>query len=139
MLRYMLDTDISSYFIHGSHASVERRMSGLSRDEVCISVITKGELLFGVEISPRRDRQAKGVAGYLEYVQVLDFPSGAAQEYASLRAELQRSGKPIGGNDTLLAAHARHLGLIFVTNNTREFARVPGLTIENWTEEPRAM
>ena len=134
MPRYMLDTDISSYLMNGSHAGIDRRMKKLSWDEVCISAITKCELLFGVEVSPRREKQALGVAQYLRYMPVLDFPSEAGHEYALIRAELKRLGKLIGGNDLLIAAHARHLGLILVTNNVREFSRVAGLKIENWSE-----
>jgi tRNA(fMet)-specific endonuclease VapC len=70
----------------------------------------------------------------MEYMPVLDFPADAAREYASLRAALKRQGTPIGNNDMLVAAHALHLGLTLVTNNVREFSRVPGLKIENWTE-----
>jgi tRNA(fMet)-specific endonuclease VapC len=110
-------------------------MKKLSWDEVCVSAITKCELLYGVEVSPRREQQALGVAQYLRYMPVLDFPSEAGREYALIRAELKRSGKLIGGNDLLIAAHARHLGLILVTNNVREFNRVASLKIENWSEE----
>ena len=138
-MRYMLDTDIASYVSRGAHPSVERRLAGMGPGDVCISAITRCEMLYGVEVSPRRDRDAALVRGFLAYIHVLDYPAAAAEDYALIRGELKRQGKLIGPNDFLLAAHARHLGLIFVTNNTREFARVPGLTIENWTEEPRAM
>jgi len=134
-MRYMIDTDIASYFIKGSNKGVMQRMAGLEWDVLCISSIVKSELLFGVEVSPRRHKEADGVDLFLRYVNVLDLPSDAAVEYALIRADLQRKGTPIGANDLFIAAHARHLGLTLVTNNTREFSRVPGLKIENWAEE----
>ncbi len=133
-MRYMLDADIASYFSQGSHPSVDRRMAELDRDDVCISAITRSEILYGVEVSPRRERDAARVANFLAYTTVLDYPSGAAEDYALIRGELKRAGKIIGPNDLFVAAHARHLGLTLVTNNTREFSRVPGLLLENWAE-----
>jgi tRNA(fMet)-specific endonuclease VapC len=134
-MRYMLDTDIASYFMKGSNPGLMRRMQELEWDDFCISCITKSELLFGVEVSPRRQKEAEGVELFLRYVNVMDLPSEAAAEYAGIRAELQRKGTPIGANDLFIAAHARHLGLTLVTNNTREYSRVPGLKIENWAED----
>jgi len=133
MPSFMFDTDISSYVIRGTHPSIQKRMRDLPTDAICISAITKCEMLFGVENSQRSD-VAEGVSQFMEYMPVLDFPADAAREYASLRAALKRQGKPIGNNDMLVAAHALHLGLTLVTNNVREFSRVPGLKIENWTE-----
>jgi len=135
LIRYMLDTDIASYFIKGSNRGVMQRMSELEWDQLCISCIAKSELLFGVEVSPRRLKEAEGVDLFLRYVKVLDLPSDAADEYAAIRATLQQKGTPIGANDLFIAAHARHLDLTLVTDNTREFSRVPGLKIENWAEE----
>ncbi len=133
MPRFMFDTDISSYVIKGTHPSIQQRMRDLPSDAICISAITKCEMLFGVENS-QKPHVAEGVNRYLEYMLVLDFPADAAREYASLRAALKRQGTPIGNNDMLVAAHALHLGLTLVTNNVREFSRVPGLKIENWAE-----
>jgi tRNA(fMet)-specific endonuclease VapC len=101
----------------------------------CVSAITKSELLYGVEVSPRRAHDAAAVDQFLRYIEILDYPSAAAEEYALLRGELKRQGKLIGPNDLLLAAHARHLGLTLVTNNVHEFSRVSGLKLENWAEE----
>jgi tRNA(fMet)-specific endonuclease VapC len=101
--------------------------------DVCISVITKAELLFGVEMSPRRAHDEAALGAFLAYVEVLDFPDQAALDYAKIRADLQKKGTMIGANDLFIAAHARSLGLTLVTNNTREFRRVPHLTTENWT------
>jgi tRNA(fMet)-specific endonuclease VapC len=97
-------------------------------------VISKAEMLYGIEISPRRQKDQAALDEFLRYVEVLDFPAGAALDYALIRADLKHRGTPIGGNDLLIAAHARYLGLTLATNNTREYWRVPGLKTENWTE-----
>jgi tRNA(fMet)-specific endonuclease VapC len=132
MPRYMLDTDTTSYIMKRSNDSVLRRLKKTLVSDVWISVITKAELLFGVEMSPRRSQDEAALDAFLAYVGVLDFPDQAALDYAKIRADLQRKGTIIGGNDLFIAAHARSLGLTLVTNNTREFRRVPHLTTENW-------
>ncbi len=100
--------------------------------DVCVSVITKSELLFGVEVSPRRQQDEAALGAFLSYVEVLDFPDEASFHYARIRADPKLQGAMIGANDLLIAAHARSLGLTLVTNNTRECKRVPNLAIENW-------
>ena len=131
-LRYMLDTDICSYIMKRSHPVLLRRLQRVAVDSVCISVITKAELLYGVEISPHREQDEAAVRLFLRHVEVVDLEDGAAPAYAEIRAALKKKGAMIGGNDLLIAAHARSLGLTLVTNNTREFGRVPGLSVENW-------
>jgi tRNA(fMet)-specific endonuclease VapC len=132
MPRYMLDTDTCSYIMKRSNDAVLKRLSALPVSDVCISVITKSELLFGVEVSPRRRQDAAALSAFLHYIEVLDFPDEASLHYARIRADLRRLGS-IGANDLFIAAHARSLGLTLVTNNTREFGRVSRLVIENWT------
>jgi tRNA(fMet)-specific endonuclease VapC len=136
MSRYMLDTDTCSYIMKRSNDAVLRRLQKVPVSEVCISVITKSELLFGVELSPRRRQDESAVNAFLGYVEVLDFPDIACVHYAKIRAGLKTRGTMIGANDLFIAAHARSLGLTLVTNNTREFARVPKLVIENWIVVP---
>ena len=137
MPRYMLDTDTCSYIMKRSNAEVLKRLSALPVSDVCISVITKSELLFGVEVSPRRRQDQAALSAFLNYIEVLDFPDQASPHYARIRADLKRLGSAvetkIGANDLFIAAHARSLGLTLVTNNTREFGRVSRLVIENWT------
>jgi tRNA(fMet)-specific endonuclease VapC len=133
MPRYMLDTDTCSYIMKRSHPGVLKRLGTLPVSDVCISVITKSELLFGVEVSPRRRQDEAALDGFLKYIEVLDFPDQASQDYARIRADLRKLGAMIGANDLFIAAHARSLGLTLVTNNTREFGRVSKLAIENWT------
>jgi tRNA(fMet)-specific endonuclease VapC len=133
MARYMLDTDTCSYIMKRSNSGVLKRLGTLPVSDVCISVITKSELLFGVEVSPRRRQDEAALDAFLNYIEVLDFPDLASLHYARIRADLKRLGTMIGANDLFIAAHARSLGLTLVTNNTREFGRVSRLVIENWT------
>jgi tRNA(fMet)-specific endonuclease VapC len=134
MPRYMLDTDTCSYIMRRSHDAVLRRLAKVPVDNVCISVITKSELLFGVEVSPKRRQDEAALDAFLRYVEVLDFPDEASLHYAKIRADLKARGTMIGANDLFIAAHARSLGLTLITNNTREFKRVRGLSIDNWTQ-----
>jgi tRNA(fMet)-specific endonuclease VapC len=121
MARYMLDTDMCSYVMKRSSRAVLTRLRAVPVTDVCISVITKSELLYGVEVSPRRAQ----------------FSDDAATHYAQIRADLKRRGQMIGANDLFIAVHARSLGLRLVTNNTAEFGRVKGLRLDNWTRPGR--
>ena len=133
MASYMLDTDTCSYIMKRSNQIVMKRLRAVAVPDVCISVVTKAELLYGVEVSPRRLQDGTALYAFLPHVEVLEFPDAAATHYAQIRADLKRRGQMIGANDLFIAAHARSLGLKLVTNNTAEFGRVKGLTIENWT------
>ena len=131
---YLLDTDTSSYIMKRSNRFVLQRLERIPIREIAVSAITKSELMYGVEVSPRRQKDQDSMNEFLQYVDVLDYPADAALHYAQIRAHLKASGLMIGNNDMLIAAHARCLGLTLVTNNTREFTRVPGLKIENWAD-----
>lgn len=133
MPRYMLDTDTCSYIMKRSSDAVLKRLQNVPVSDVCISVITKSELLYGVELSPRRKHDESALNAFLRFVEVLDFPDKAALHYAKIRADLKTAGKMIGANDLFIAAHARSLELTLVTNHTREFGRVRNLAMENWT------
>jgi tRNA(fMet)-specific endonuclease VapC len=133
MARYILDTDTCSYITKRSHPVLLKRLQKTPISDVCISAITKAELLYGVEVSPQREQDETALHAFLRYVEVLDFTDDAAFHYARIRAHLKASGTMIGANDLFIAAHARSLGLTLVTNNTREFRRVPKLAVENWT------
>jgi tRNA(fMet)-specific endonuclease VapC len=134
MPRYMLDTDTCSYIMRRSHDALLKKLAKVPISEVCISVITKSELLYGVEVSPKQQQDEAAVEALLRYVEVLDFPDEASSRYAKIRADLKSRGVMIGANDLLIAAHARSLGITLITNNTREFRRVRDLAIENWTK-----
>lgn len=133
MARYMLDTDICSYVMRRSSNVLLKRLQSVPVSDVCVSVITKSELLYGVRVSPRRDQDRAAVDAFLRHVEVLGFPEEAADHYADIRADLTARGRMIGANDLFIAAHARSLDLVLVTNNVREFGRIPNLTMENWT------
>jgi len=132
MAEYMLDTDIASYLMGNKSRALLEKLQTVPTSAVCISAITKSEIQYGVEISPRQEKDRAAFEFLLRYIGVLDYPAEAAADYGKIRAELKTRGALIGPNDTLIAAHARFLGLTLVTNNTREFSRVPGLKIENW-------
>ncbi len=129
----MLDTDTCSYIMKRSHPLVVTRLQTFSVEDVCMSVVTKADLLYGVELSPRRAHDAAALAAFLPYVEAVDLDEDAALHYAEIRADLKRRGVMIGANDLFIAAHARALELTLVTNNTAEFERVPNLRLENWT------
>lgn len=137
MPRFMLDTDTCSYIMKRSHPLVLKRLQAVPVGDVCMSVVTKAELLYGVEVSPRRAQDAAALDAFLPYVEALDFADDAALHYAEIRADLKKRGVLIGANDLFITAHARALGLTLVTNNTAEFERVSNLAIENWTIPPR--
>jgi tRNA(fMet)-specific endonuclease VapC len=132
VIRYMLDTDTCSYVMRRASASLVERLRAVDVREVCMSVITKAELSYGVRISPRPAQDGKALRALLRYVEVLDLAGGATEHYADIRADLGSRGRMIGANDLFIAAHARSLGLTLVTNNVAEFGRVEGLDVENW-------
>ena len=134
-MKYMLDTNICIYVI--KHKPPEAISNFLKHDpeDMCISSITYGELMHGVEKSQAVERNRAAVTLFLSSVSVLSFDDRAAEEYGKVRADLERKGTPIGPMDMLIAGHARSEGLTLVTNNTREFLRVENLAVEDWTKE----
>lgn len=129
-LRYMLDTDSVSFALRG-HGSVGARILDHKPSELCISVVTLGELRFGAH---KRDSKKlhKLIDTFAESVVPQDFDTDAADEYGRLAAVLTQRGMPIGAFDTMIAAHALARKLTLVTSNERHFRRVPGLKIQNW-------
>src|SRR5262245_56046801 len=138
MPRFMLDTDTCCYIMKRSHPQVLKRLQSVSVGDVCMSVVTRAELLYGVEVSPRHAQDAASLAAFLAYVESLDLTNDTAIHYAEIRADLKKRGAMIGANDLFIAAHARAVGLTLVTNNTMEFERVSKLKLENWTRPPRS-
>ncbi len=131
MLQFMLDTDICIYINKNHPPKLQERFNRLA-EQLCISTITLGELYFGAEKSERRIENLQALERFIGRLSVLPFSIKAAEHYGQLRVEVQQAGKPIGGNDILIGAHARAEGLTLVTNNMREFGRMPGLRVENW-------
>lgn len=132
-MKYMMDTNICIYAIKNKPESVIRKILSQNPEYLCISVVTYAELMHGVEKSQAVEKNRIAMSLFLSAITVLDFDGEAAEVYGQIRAELERKGTPIGPMDLLIAGHARSQGLILVTNNTREFARVTGLRIEDWT------
>ena len=131
---WMLDTDILVFFTNreAGFERIARRMSGRSPGEVRISAITLAELRFGIEKGEFQAENKATLDGLLEFIQAEDFPVGAARDFGEIKVALLSAGKPIGPYDLLIAAHARHIGAVLVTNSAREFGRVPRLAVQNW-------
>ena len=133
--RYLLDTSICIYIAKHNPPAVRERFSRHASRELAMSVITLGEMRFGAEKSPSRERSLAGVAQLEQLIRVHALPEAAGEHYGQIRASLHQAGQPIGNNDLWLAAHARAEGWILVTHKEREFVRVPGLQVENWVNQ----
>ena len=112
-----------------------RRFEEYEVGEIGVSSVTAAELHYGAERSSRPEQNLQALGAFLLPLEALAFGAEAAAAYGRVRAALEKAGTPIGPLDTLIAAHAVSLGVTLVTNNTREFSRVPGLEIEDWTRE----
>lgn len=130
--RFLLDTNICIYIQRNKPEAVLARFEKLKAGDAAISVITWGELLYGAEKSRHRKKAIEVLAEFASLVPVLPVPENAGKAYGIIRASLESKGEPIGNNDLWIAAHAKTDGLTLVTNNEREFQRVPGLRIQNW-------
>ena len=131
---YMLDTNICIYAIKNKPPKVFAELQKHDPSEICISSVTYAELVYGVEKSAAVDKNRLALALLLADISILGFDAEAADEYGAIRAHLERNGSPIGPLDMMIAGHARSRGCTLVTNNVREFERVPDLLIENWAE-----
>lgn len=132
MVRYLLDTNTASYAIKGNVARVRERLLSTPMAEIGISVVTEAELRFGVARLPAAIRLKTLVEEFLLRVEVLPWTSLAAKRYAEIRAALERSGKPMGNMDMLIAAHALAVEAVLVTHD-RVFRRVKALKLEDWS------
>jgi tRNA(fMet)-specific endonuclease VapC len=127
----MLDTNIVSHFVR-KQSEVDRRVVAVSMESLCISVITEGELLFGLARQPGNKTLAREVNEFLNRVDVLPWGRQVAADYARLRARAQGAGKNLASLDMLIAAHAFTVGATLVTNDA-VFSMIAGLAIEDWT------
>jgi len=132
-MRYMLDTDTASYAIKGGHPDLDRRLASVPPEDLCISSVTRAELLYGVRRKPGAQGLARVVGQFLAIVNSLAWDDDAADRFAVIAAELDTSGKRIGTFDTMIAAHALATNSIAVTNNVEHFSRVSGLSLQNWS------
>ena len=130
---YLLDTNIISDLIRNPFGLAAKRIEAMDGKDICTSIIVAAELRYGCAKKGSPKLLAK-VVGVLETIPVLPLDIPVDSEYGCIRADLEATGQPIGGNDFLIAAHAQALGLTLVTNNTREFTRIRGLKVENWLE-----
>ncbi len=133
MLKYLLDTNIVIYVIKRRPLSV-LEVFNRHRGRMAVSAITLAELVLGAEKSSDISRNIAVVEDFVSRLAVLSYDDKAAWQYGNIRAVLEKQGQPIGLNDLHIAAHARSNGLTLVTNNVREFERVPGLLLENWID-----
>jgi tRNA(fMet)-specific endonuclease VapC len=132
-VKYLLDTNTCIYVINRKPPSAVARIRSKQAEDIAVSTVTIAELEYGVHRSRKTDQNRIALLEFLVPLSILDFDQGAAAVYGSIRASLESKGTPIGPMDLLIAAQAMSLGLILVTNNEREFSRVDGLEIENWT------
>ncbi|MGO8778706.1 MAG: type II toxin-antitoxin system VapC family toxin [Rhodomicrobium sp.] len=130
-MRYLLDTNIITDLIRNPKGRVAKRVRAVGRQAVCTSVIVAAELRFGVAKNPSLRLETR-VNEALQALDVAPFETPADVTYGAIRASLERQGRPIGGSDLFIAAHAITLGCTLVTANEREFARIEGLKCENW-------
>jgi tRNA(fMet)-specific endonuclease VapC len=136
MLKYLLDTNIVIYVIKQRPLQV-LEVFNQHHGRMAISSITLAELAHGAEKSSDVPRNTAVVEDFVSRLAVLPYDDKAAWQYGNIRAALEKQGQPIGINDLHIAAHARSNGLILITNNMREFERVPGLLLENWVVDQR--
>ncbi|EDQ6874044.1 tRNA(fMet)-specific endonuclease VapC [Salmonella enterica subsp. enterica serovar Thompson] len=131
MLKFMLDTNTCIFTIKNKPEHVKERFN-LNTSRMCISSITLMELIYGAEKSLAPERNLAVVEGFISRLEVLDYDTQAAIHTGQIRAELARKGTPVGPYDQMIAGHARSRGLVVVTNDLREFERIPGIRIEDW-------
>jgi tRNA(fMet)-specific endonuclease VapC len=130
---YMLDTDTCAFILRRSSPTLLERIQAVPLQQQSVSMITLAELLYGVQVSSKKKANRAAVEVLMRHLAVMEWSREAAEHYAEIRADLKKNGQLIGSNDLLIAAHARSLGAVVVTNNVKDFGRVKGLKVENWT------
>lgn len=129
---YMLDTDTCAFVLRRTSDTLLERIQAVLVVQQVMSVVTYAELLYGVQLSSKKKVNQAAVDALAGHLAILEWSQDAARHYALIRADLKKRGCMVGANDLMIAAHARSLGAIVVTNNTKDFARVKGLKLENW-------
>lgn len=133
MKRYMLDTDMCSYIVRERPESVRQRFKTLAMEQLCVSVVTYAELIYGVERSSSKRVNRPVIEDFVRHLDVMDWDTEAADQYGVIRAKLEAAGTLIGAMDMMIAAHAKSIKGVLVTNNQKHFTKVKGLKIDNWT------
>jgi tRNA(fMet)-specific endonuclease VapC len=132
---HLLDTDTASFVIKGRPPGIEEKLAAIPPDRVCVSAVTRAELMYGLKRLPPSHRLHVGVRQFFKIVRVLAWDADAADWYADIRHQLTTTGQPIGEMDMMIAAHALSIGAVLVTNNTRHFERIAApLALANWRE-----
>lgn len=136
---YMLDTDTCIFLLRGASPTLAQRLQAVPLQQQVMSAVSFAELNYGVQASAARQRKHnQAVLDSLAlYLAVLDWPREAAQHYARIRHDLKKRGAQLGSADLMIAAHALTIDATVVTNNTKDFGRVKGLAVENWTQDVR--
>lgn len=133
---FMLDTDTCIFLMRGESPALAARVQSVPLQQQVMSAVTFAELSYGVQASAaaKRKQNQSVLDSLVLHLAVLDWPQDAAKHYAEIRADLKKRGAQLGAADLMIAAHARAMGAIVVTNNVKDFARVKGLAVENWTK-----
>ena len=133
-MKYCLDTNTVIYYLKGKYPTIERRLRELSPRNIFIPEMVVAELRFGALKSRQSKRNWQRIEAFMSPLTKLPFADEATNHYADIRKSLETQGQPIGPNDLIIASTARAYGTILITRNTREFGKVSGLQIEDWTE-----
>ena len=131
---YFVDSDTCIYFMNGKYPSVRDKFLSISPKEIKVSSVVKAELLLGAYKSRNREQTTRTVLNFLKPFEIVPFTDEMTDDYAEIRSELEKSGKPIGANDYFIAATARYKKGIIVTNNADEFSRISKLELVNWVK-----
>jgi len=133
---FMLDTDTCIFLMRGESQRLEAKVQSVPLQQQVMSAVTFAQLTYGVQASATAKRKQNQVIldSLALHLTVLDWPQDAAKHYAEIRADLKKRGAQLGAADLMIAAHAREMGAIIVTNNVKDFGRVKGLEVENWTK-----
>lgn len=134
-MKFMLDTNICIYIIKKRPENVLKKFQSFEVGDICISSITLAELMFGVHKSQHQQKNKIALFEFTTPLDVLSFDDEAANDYGFIRADLEKKGLPIGSLDLMIAAHAKSINATLVTNNKKEFSRVPNLKIEDWVHD----
>lgn len=133
-MKYMLDTNICIYIIKKQPDHVLKKFKTFKMGDICISSVTLAELVHGVEKSQHHQKNKTALEEFVLPLEIMPFDDLAAYQYGHIRAYLEKKGTPIGPLDLMIAAHADCLNFVLVTNNLKEFSRVPKLKLENWAD-----
>jgi tRNA(fMet)-specific endonuclease VapC len=131
-MRYMLDTNICIYIIKAKPMKVLKKLRTFDISDIVISAITHSELEYGVTKSGQQKKNSEALKKFLSPFEIVPYDSKAAEIYGKIRTTLEKKGAPVGAMDTLIGAHAQSIPVTLVTNNLKEFRRIPGLRVENW-------